>query len=277
MNGGRGSGVGGREDSVVRTPERLLSVEGLEAGFRTRDGWVRAVDGVSFSVGDGESFGIVGESGSGKSVTARSILQIVDAPGRIVGGSMVLHRPDGSAVDLAKMNPRGRAIRAVRGREIAMIFQEPMTALNPTWTCGEQVTEALELHTDFSAAARDQRALELFRQVGIPEPERRLAQYPHELSGGMRQRVCIAIALACDPELLIADEPTTALDVTIQAQILKLLRELKERTGAAVILITHDLGVVAETCRRVIVMYAGRKIEEAPILELFDRPAHPYT
>jgi peptide/nickel transport system ATP-binding protein len=249
----------------------LLSVRDLRTHFFTEDGVTRAVDGVSFDVSAGETLGIVGESGCGKSVTALSIMRLL--PPRLaetVGGTVSF---DGrSLLDLPEAEMRG-----IRGNRIAMIFQEPMTSLNPVLTIGHQIAEAVRIHQGASASEAQARAVETLKLVRIPDAERRLGDYPHQFSGGMRQRVMIAMALACSPKLLIADEPTTALDVTIQAQILKLMLELKERTGAAVILITHDLGVVAETCQRVIVMYAGRKIEEAPILELFDQPAHPYT
>jgi peptide/nickel transport system ATP-binding protein len=249
----------------------LLSVRDLRTHFFTEDGVTRAVDGVSFDVMPGETLGIVGESGCGKSVTALSIMRLL--PPRLaqtVGGAVTFEGRN--LLDLSEAE-----MRAIRGNRIAMIFQEPMTSLNPVLTIGHQIAEAVRIHQGASPAEAEARAIEMLNLVRIPDAERRLGDYPHQFSGGMRQRVMIAMALACSPKLLIADEPTTALDVTIQAQILQLMLELKERTGAAVILITHNLGVVAETCRRVIVMYAGRKIEEAPILELFDRPAHPYT
>ncbi len=249
----------------------LLDVDGLKTHFFTRDGVVRAVDGVSFRVHAGETLAVVGESGCGKSVTSLSILRLVASPpGRIVSGRLLFEGRDLLALDEADM-------RDIRGNEIAMIFQEPMTSLNPVLTVGRQIGEALTLHRGLSRAAARRRAVELLGQVGIPEPERRVDQYPHQLSGGMRQRVMIAMALACHPRLLIADEPTTALDVTIQAQILDLMRRLKQDSGAAILLITHDLGVVAEMAQRVVVMYAGRKVEEAPVEELFARPLHPYT
>ena len=249
----------------------LLAVAGLQTHFFTIDGVTRAVDGVSFDVFPGETLGIVGESGCGKSVTALSIMRLLPPRlARTVGGSVTFEGRDLVALDEAEM-------RQLRGNRLAMIFQEPMTSLNPVLTIGHQIAESVRIHTGASAAAARTRATEMLRLVNIPDAERRLDDYPHQFSGGMRQRVMIATALACNPTLLIADEPTTALDVTIQAQILDLMLELKERTGAAVILITHNLGIVAETCRRVIVMYAGRKIEEAGTIELFDRPAHPYT
>ena len=249
----------------------LLEVDGLETHFFTRDGVVRAVDGVSFSIQPGETLALVGESGCGKSVTSLSILRLIASPpGRTVAGAI---RFDGR--DLLGLSER--AMRKVRGNEISMIFQEPMTSLNPVLTIGRQIAEALVVHRGLDRAQASSRAVEMLRLVNIPEPARRAAEYPHQLSGGMRQRVMIAMALACDPKLLIADEPTTALDVTIQAQILDLMRALKERTGAAILLITHDLGVVAEMAQRVVVMYAGRKVEEAPVGELFANPRHPYT
>jgi peptide/nickel transport system ATP-binding protein len=249
--------------------DALLSVEDLRTHFFTRDGIVRAVDGVSFTVAPGETLAIVGESGCGKSVTSLSILRLIASPpGRTVGGRVVFE-----GRDLLQLS--AREMRRIRGDAISMIFQEPMTSLNPVLTIGRQIAEVLVLHRGLSRADAERRALDMLRLVHIPEAERRIGQYPHELSGGMRQRVMIAMALACEPRLLIADEPTTALDVTIQAQILDLMRELKSRTGAAIVLITHDLGVVAEMAQRVVVMYAGRKVEEAPVEDLFARPRHP--
>jgi len=249
----------------------LLEVDGLRTHFFTRDGVVRAVDGVSFSIAAGETLALVGESGCGKSVTSLSILRLVASPpGRIVAGRVLFGGRDLLALSEDEM-------RAVRGNEISMIFQEPMTSLNPALTVGRQIAESLVLHRGLSRNEAMAKAVEMLRKVRMPEPERRVRQYPHQLSGGMRQRVMIAMALACGPRLLIADEPTTALDVTIQAQILELMRELARETGASIILITHDLGVVAEMAQRVVVMYAGRKAEEAPIEELFARPRHPYT
>jgi peptide/nickel transport system ATP-binding protein len=249
----------------------LLEIEDLRTHFFTLDGTTRAVDGVGFTVSAGETLGIVGESGCGKSVTALSIMRLLPPKlGRTVAGTI---RFDG--VDLLGLDEA--AMRGIRGNRIAMIFQEPMTSLNPVLTVGEQIAEAVMIHEKADRAAGLKRAVEMLRLVRIPDAERRVHDYPHQFSGGMRQRVMIAMALSCNPKLLIADEPTTALDVTIQAQILKLMLELKGRFGAAIMLITHDLGVVAETCQRVIVMYAGRKVEEADVLELFDRPMHPYT
>jgi peptide/nickel transport system ATP-binding protein len=249
----------------------LLDVRGLKTYFFTRDGVVRAVDGVSFSVVRGETLAIVGESGCGKSVTSLSILRLIASPpGRTVEGSVVFEGRDLLKLSEAEM-------REVRGDAISMIFQEPMTSLNPVLTIGRQIAEVLILHRGLSREDAMRSAVEMLRLVKIPEPERRVGEYPHQLSGGMRQRVMIAMALACEPRLLIADEPTTALDVTIQAQILDLMRELKARTGAAIMLITHDLGVVAEMAQRVVVMYAGRKVEEGPVEALFANPRHPYT
>jgi len=249
----------------------LLDVDELTTHFFTRDGIVRAVDGVSFTVMRGEVLAIVGESGCGKSVTSLSIMRLIASPpGRTVRGRVLFEGRDLLGLSEPEM-------RKVRGNAISMIFQEPMTSLNPVLTVGHQIAESLVVHRGLSRERAGVRAIELLRLVRMPAPDRRAAQYPHELSGGMRQRVMIAMALACEPRLLIADEPTTALDVTIQAQILDLMRELKQKTGAAIVLITHDLGVVAEMAERVVVMYAGRKVEEAPVGELFARPLHPYT
>jgi len=256
---------------VKPVPQPLLEIVNLKTWFFTRDGIVRAVDGVSFHVLPGETLAVVGESGCGKSVTALSILRLIPSPpGRIVEGSVRFAGRDLLALSDAEM-------RDVRGNDISMIFQEPMTSLNPVLTIGRQIGETLTLHQGLDRKAATRRAIEMLRLVHIPEAERRVQQYPHEMSGGMRQRVMIAMALACNPKLLIADEPTTALDVTIQAQILDLMRELKSKIDAAIVLITHDLGVVAEMAQRVVVMYAGRKAEEAPVGELFRRPMHPYT
>ena len=249
----------------------LLEVRDLACHFFTLDGVVRAVDGVSFRLDRGETLGIVGESGCGKSVTALSILGLIPkGAGRIVGGSIVFDGQELTGLD-------DQTLRALRGHRISMIFQEPMTSLNPVLTIGVQIAENVVRHKGVGWPAAMARAVEMLRLVRVPDPERRIHDYPHQLSGGMRQRVMIAIALSCDPEVLIADEPTTALDVTIQAQILDLMLELKEKTGTAIVMITHDLGVVAETTQRVLVMYAGRKVEEAEVGELFARPLHPYT
>ena len=248
----------------------LLEVENLQTHFRTPDGINRAVDGVSFVVNEGETLAIVGESGCGKSVTAMSILRLIpEPPGKIAGSIKFMGKE--------LLNMSDKEMRAIRGDAISMIFQEPMTSLNPVLKIRRQLVETLRLHQKISDEQAGARALELMNLVGIAEPERRLNEYPHQLSGGMRQRVMIAMALACDPKLLIADEPTTALDVTIQAQILDLMADLKHKIGAAIVLITHDLGVVAEVAERVMVMYAGRKVEEAPVKELFANPLHPYT
>jgi len=249
----------------------LLEVEDLGTWFYTRQGIVKAVDGVNFGVASGETLAIVGESGCGKSMTALSLMRLIpDPPGRIVSGTVKL-----GGKDLLKISEE--EMRKVRGNDISMIFQEPMTSLNPVMTIGRQISEALILHRDLDKKAAWKRSIEMLDLVKIPEPTQRAKEYPHQLSGGMRQRAMIAMALACNPKVLIADEPTTALDVTIQAQILELIVELQREFSAAVILITHDLGVVAETARRVIVMYAGRKVEEAEVGELFSQPLHPYT
>ena len=262
----------GQRPATGGDAQDLLSVTDLRTFFFTRQGLVKAVDGVSFALKRGETLAIVGESGCGKSITALSLMRLVpDPPGRIIDGSRITL--DG--VDLLGL---GEAeMRKVRGNDISMIFQEPMTSLNPVMTVGRQIGEVLTLHQGLSRSQAEKKAIEMLRLVKIPSPEQRVREYPHQLSGGMRQRVMIAIALACNPKVLIADEPTTALDVTIQAQILDLIVELQEKLGTAVILITHDLGVVAETAQRVIVMYAGRKVEEAPVEELFARSMHPYT
>ncbi len=250
--------------------EPLLVVEQLQTHFWTPDGINRAVDGISFHVNAGETIAIVGESGCGKSVTAMSMLRLIPEPPGKIAGSI---RFQGK--DLLKLSEK--EMRAIRGNEISMIFQEPMTSLNPVLNVARQIGETLRLHQGLSARQAEEKAIEMLTLVGIPEPARRVREYPHQLSGGMRQRVMIAIALACNPKLLIADEPTTALDVTIQAQILELMRDLKHRVGAAIVLITHDLGVVAEVAERVIVMYAGKKVEEAAVGALFRNPRHPYT
>ncbi len=248
----------------------LLAIENLQVHFQTADGVNRAVDGLSLSVEAGETVAIVGESGCGKSVTSMSVLRLLPERNTAIAGRIRF-----AGRDLLGLSER--EMRGVRGNEISMIFQEPMTSLNPVLTIGRQIREAISLHEKASAAAMNDRAREMLALVGIPAPERRLTEYPHQLSGGMRQRVMIAIALACNPKLVIADEPTTALDVTIQAQILELLLDIQRRSGTAILLITHDLGVVAEVARRVVVMYAGRKVEEAPATSLFGRPLHPYT
>jgi peptide/nickel transport system ATP-binding protein len=248
----------------------LLEIENLQTHFRTPDGVNRAVDGLSLKIEAGQTLAIVGESGCGKSVTAMSVLRLIpEPPGKIAGRVVFGGR------DLLGLSPA--EMRAIRGNDISMIFQEPMTSLNPVLTVGRQIREPLRLHQKLDSAAAQKRAVEMLALVGIPEPQRRVDEYPHQMSGGMRQRVMIAMALACNPKLLIADEPTTALDVTVQAQILDLMRDLKHRVGAAIMLITHDLGVVAEVAEHVVVMYAGRKVEEAPSVQLFANPRHPYT
>jgi len=254
--------------AAARPP--LLAVEDLRTTFATRVGPVRSVDGLSFTVNDGETLGIVGESGCGKSVTALSILRLVPVPPGRHGGAVRYRGRDLLALSEKEM-------RSIRGDRISMIFQEPMTSLNPVLSVGRQIAECVQLHQKLGRAEAMERAVAMLKLVQIPEAERRAHEYPHQLSGGMRQRVMIALALSCRPELLIADEPTTALDVTIQAQILDLVKRLQRELGMGVIMITHDLGVVAESCDRVVVMYAGRKVEEATVLDLFDRPRHPYT
>ena len=250
--------------------EKVLEIEDLKTHFFTRDGVVRAVDGVSYHVLKGETLGVVGESGCGKSVTALSVLRLIAKPGRIVQGSIKM-----SGRDLLKVSED--EMRSIRGNDVSMIFQEPMTSLNPVLTLGRQIAETIMLHQGLSKKDAWDKSIEMLKLVRIPEAERRVHEYPFQMSGGMRQRVMIAMALSCNPKVLLADEPTTALDVTIQAQIIHLMLELKEKTGTAIVLITHDLGVVAETCQRVVVMYAGKKVEEATSEELFEHPLHPYT
>ena len=259
---------------MAETP--ILAVQGLKTYYHQDEGVVRAVDGASFALRAGRTLGIVGESGCGKSVSARSILRIVERPGRIEAGSIVLQRA-GGAVDLARLDAEGREMRAIRGAEIALIFQEPMTSLSAHYTVGNQIGEIIRLHKGVHKAAARKRAIELLAMVGIPRPERRVDEYPFQLSGGLRQRVMIAMALAAEPRILIADEPTTALDVTTQAQILDLLRGLQKQRGLAIILITHDMGVIAEMADDVVVMYLGRVIERGPVDAIFHAPKHPYT
>ena len=260
-----------RKTPGVKSDGAVLEIDGLQTHFFTAGGVVRAVDGVSYTVRSGEILGVVGESGCGKSVTALSILRLVaNPPGRIIGGTIRFHGKN--LLDLTETEMEG-----IRGNDISMIFQEPMTSLNPLLTVGRQISEAIALHQGLSRRDAMDGAVEMLRRVHIPEAEHRAHAYPHQLSGGMRQRVMIAMAISCSPKLLIADEPTTALDVTIQAQILDLMRELQETFGTAIILITHDMGVVAENADRVVVMYAGRKVEEASAQDLFERPGHPYT
>jgi oligopeptide/dipeptide ABC transporter ATP-binding protein len=251
--------------------ETLLEVSNLRTWFESPGGAIRAVDGVDFTLGAGRTLGIVGESGSGKSVTALSIMRLVEPPGRIQDGSSIVF----GGRELTTLPER--QLESIRGSEISMVFQEPMTSLNPVYTVGEQIAESVRIHRGAKGRAARERALEMLELVGIPEAARRLDDYPHQLSGGMRQRVMIGMALACDPKLIIADEPTTALDVTIQAQILELLAEVRQRLGMAILLITHDLGVVAEMCDDVVVMYAGRVVERGPVADVFTTPQHPYT
>ena len=249
----------------------LLDIRGLRTQFFTDDGLARAVDGVSYSLEKGETVGVVGESGCGKSVTALSVLRLIpDPPGKIVGGEIIFEGTDLLGLSSADM-------RRIRGNDISMIFQEPMTSLNPVFTIGNQITEAVRLHQGLNKKQALEKAIEALRLVGIPVPERRVHEYPHQLSGGMRQRAMIAMALSCNPKVLIADEPTTALDVTIEAQILDLMRTLQEELGTAIIMITHDLGVIADIARKVVVMYAGKVVEQAPVERIFASPNHPYT
>jgi peptide/nickel transport system ATP-binding protein/oligopeptide transport system ATP-binding protein len=251
--------------------KKLLEVSDLKTHFFTDDGVVKAVDGVSFSIDRGETFGLVGESGCGKSVTALSVIRLIsDPPGKIVDGKVYLE-----GEDLVKKSEK--EMQKVRGNKISMIFQEPMTSLDPVFTIGSELMEVIQLHQDLDKKEARKKAIKMLRIVGIPEPEKRIKEYPHQLSGGMRQRAMIAMALSCNPQLLIADEPTTALDVTIQAQILRLMDKLKEDFSAAVLLITHDLGVIAETCENVAVMYAGKIVEYGSVENIFENPLHPYT
>ncbi|MBN1246900.1 MAG: ABC transporter ATP-binding protein [Anaerolineae bacterium] len=259
--------------------EPVLELRDLQTYFFLEGGGaVRAVDGVSYAVGRNQTLGVVGESGCGKSVTALSIMRLIKSPpGKIVGGQ-ILFRPNGSkAIDLAKMDPRGPEIRRIRGGKIAMIFQEPMTSLNPLYTVGHQISESVSLHQGVGPREAEARALEMLRRVRIADPEQRIDEYPHQMSGGMRQRVMIAMALSCNPAVLIADEPTTALDVTVQAQILDLMRELQQDFGSSIIMITHNLGVVSQTVDHVAVMYLGKIVEYSDVNTVFHSPAHPYT
>ena len=263
----------------------LLQVKNLRTYFFLDEGTVRAVDGADFEIERGQTLGVVGESGCGKSVTAQSILRIVPPPGRIVEGKILFHRlvrSNGSGettqvVDLTSLDPRGREIRSIRGAEIAMVFQEPMTSLSPVHTIGNQIMEAIILHQEVSKEEAREKAIDMLARVGMPKPSQTIDNYPHQLSGGMRQRAMIAMALSCHPSLLIADEPTTALDVTTEAQILELMERLQEELGMAIMYITHDLGVIAETCEEVIVMYLGKVVERADVDSLFHDPQHPYT
>jgi len=254
----------------------LLTIKNLHTHFFLDEGVVRAVDGVDLEIPRGKTLCVVGESGCGKSITAFSLLQMIQRPGRIVDGSITLHRDNGP-VELTELAPDGNEMRRIRGDEIAMIFQEPMTSLSPVHTVGAQIAEAIRLHTTSDKREARDRTIHIMARVGIPDPERRYGEYPHELSGGLRQRAMIAMALSCRPTLLIADEPTTALDVTIQAQILALMRELQEELGMAILLITHDLGVVAQMAAEVAVMYWGRIVEYGEVTKIFQSPEHPYT
>jgi peptide/nickel transport system ATP-binding protein len=270
------------------TTKPLVEVDNLHVHFKLEEGTVHAVNGVSFAIPEGKTLGVVGESGCGKSVTARSIMRIIRAPGRIVDGTITYQRrrrsagPDGApigseAIDLTAMDDRGKAIRSIRGNEIAMIFQEPMTSLSPVHTIGNQLMEAIQLHQDVDKKGAERLAIEALDMVGVPRAAQRIANYPHEFSGGMRQRTMIAMALSCHPSLLIADEPTTALDVTTEAQILELIREFQQRRNMALMLITHNLGVVAEMADEVVVMYLGKIVESTDVDTLFYNPQHPYT
>ena len=260
---------------MATTP--LLSVRDLRTSYFQDEGTTKAVDGATFDVMPGKTLGIVGESGCGKSVTAQSILRIVEHPGRIVGGEIILTRADGSEVDLVKLRANGRQMRSIRGEEIGLVFQEPMTSFSPVHTVGAQIVEAVRLHANVDKKEARRRGIEVLRSVGIPNPERRIDEYSFELSGGLRQRAMIATALSSDPRLLIADEPTTALDVTTQAQSLELLRKIQQERGMAIMLITHNLGVVAEMADDVVVMYLGRVVEEGKVDDIFHNPKHPYT
>lgn len=256
---------------------KLIELRDLKTYFYTEDGVVKAVDGVSFSIERQKTLGVVGESGCGKSVTALSIMGLIPMPpGKILGGSIIYHR-NGQEVELTKLDPKGKQYREIRGNEIAMIFQEPMTSLNPVYTIGNQIMEAIILHQKVGKREARERAIEMLKAVGIPSPEQRIDEYPHQLSGGMRQRAMIAMALSCNPHLLIADEPTTALDVTIQAQILDLMRKLQSEFHMALMMITHNLGVIAEMADDVVIMYMGKVVEEAPVKDIYHNPTHPYT
>ena len=258
-------------------PGYVLEVRNLRTYFSLAQGTLKAVDGVDLTVAPRKTVGVIGESGSGKSVTAQSILQIVPTPGAIESGEILLRRGNGDVDDICQLNPRGREIRAIRGAEISMVFQEPMTSLSPVHTIGDQIMEAIRLHITSDKRKAKSLALDMIDRVGISNPTQRLDEYPHQLSGGMRQRAMIAMALSCSPSLLIADEPTTALDVTVQAQILELMKELQDEFGMAILYITHDLGVIAEIADEVNVMYLGRVVERASTTELFRNPLHPYT
>ena len=255
----------------------ILRIENLQTEFKVGKRIVHAVNGVSYTLGRGRTLGVVGESGCGKSVTAHSVLQLLPKAGRIAGGKVEYIRADGATVRLDQLKPTGKQMRAIRGKEIAMIFQDPMSTLNPVYTVGSQILENLNQHEKLSKQEAMQRAIEMLRDLGIPDPETRIKEYPHQFSGGMKQRVMIAIAMICNPEILIADEPTTALDVTIQAQILELMKRLQKEHGTSIILITHNMGIVAENCDDVAVMYMGRVVEYGTLEQIFTNPLHPYT
>jgi len=258
--------------------DRIIELRNLKTYFFLEEGAVRAVDGVNLSIGRNETLGIVGESGCGKSVTALSIMRLIKyPPGRIVDGEILFYANGGSPIDLAELDARGSRMRQIRGGQIAMIFQEPMTSLNPLYTVGEQIAESVRLHQNVGRREADARALEMLQRVRIADPEQRMNEYPHQMSGGMRQRVMIAMALSCNPAVLLADEPTTALDVTVQAQILDLMRELQDEFGSSIILITHNLGVVSQTVDYVAVMYLGKIVEYSDVRTVFHDPFHPYT
>lgn len=257
--------------------ENLIEVKGLKTHFHTIEGLVKAVDGADYAVPRGKTLGVVGESGSGKSIGARSLMQLIESPGRIEAGEIILNRKDGTSVDIAGLDPKGREIRAIRGNEIAMIFQEPMSSLSPVHTIGDQIGEMVQLHTGLNKEGVRRRVLELLQQVEMPKAHKAIDSYTFELSGGMRQRAMIAMGLSCNPDLLIADEPTTALDVTTQAVILDLIRRLQSSLGMSVMFITHDLGVIAELADEVAVMYLGTVVERASVHEIFHDPKHPYT
>ena len=254
-----------------------LDVQGLKTYFFLDNGILKAVDGVSFTVGEQETIGLIGESGCGKSMTAQSLLRLVTKPGEVVKGSAILRRKDGSLIDILALEPNSRELRSIRGNEISIVFQEPMTSFSPVHTIGFQISEMLKLHTDLSTADIRNNVVELLGRVGISNPQQRFAEYPHQLSGGMRQRAMIAMALSCHPQIVIADEPTTALDVTIQAQILELMKELQHEEGMSAVYITHNMAVIAENVDRVYVMYLGRVVESATTQQLFANPLHPYT
>jgi peptide/nickel transport system ATP-binding protein len=264
-------------ERMQKGAEPLLSVRNLRTSYFQDEGTTKAVDGATFDVYPGQTLGIVGESGCGKSVTAQSILRIVERPGRIVDGEIWLTRADGTRTDVVKLEADSKEMREIRGGDIGLVFQEPMTSFSPVHTIGAQITEAVRLHSDVDRKEARRRSIEVLRQVGVPKPERRIDEYAFELSGGLRQRAMIAVALSCDPRLLIADEPTTALDVTTQAQILDLLRKIQRERGMAIMLITHNLGVVAEMADDVVVMYLGRVVEQGSVDAIFHDPKHPYT